>query len=243
MPVPALRFRTSTSRCPARLHDESGTRSWRDIVREGSGRLNGKKAVITGGDSGIGRAVAIAYAREGADVLISYLDEHDDARETERLVTATGGTASQPPVPITSLPAPPYIRSWLLPRRKSRPPHRAWCRGRGRPAGSPRRTFGRRRGRPSTCRARDRSHGSCRSRSRRDGDSSATPEKVVPEIAIDPVVSLASVRGVVSFPGGDTVVPGGAEEKVGAGGAIAYAALRCWGLRWGTLPGRRWPPR
>ena len=55
---------------------------------KGSGRLNGKKAVITGGDSGIGRAVAIAYAREGADVLISYLDEHDDARETERLVRA-----------------------------------------------------------------------------------------------------------------------------------------------------------
>ena len=53
---------------------------------KGSGRLNGKKAVITGGDSGIGRAVAIAYAREGADVLISYLNEHDDARETERLV-------------------------------------------------------------------------------------------------------------------------------------------------------------
>ncbi len=50
------------------------------------GRLNGKQAVITGGDSGIGRAIAIAYAREGADVLISYLDEHDDAPETERLV-------------------------------------------------------------------------------------------------------------------------------------------------------------
>lgn len=44
----------------------------------GSGRLAGKAAVITGGDSGIGRAVAIAFAREGADVLISYLDEHDD---------------------------------------------------------------------------------------------------------------------------------------------------------------------
>jgi NAD(P)-dependent dehydrogenase (short-subunit alcohol dehydrogenase family) len=57
---------------------------------KGSGRLNGKKAVITGGDSGIGRAVAIAYAREGADVLISYLNEHDDARETGRLVTEAG---------------------------------------------------------------------------------------------------------------------------------------------------------
>src|SRR6476620_1355758 len=60
---------------------------------KGSGRLNGKKAVITGGDSGIGRAIAIAYAREGADVLISYLDEHDDARETERLVKDAGRKA------------------------------------------------------------------------------------------------------------------------------------------------------
>jgi NAD(P)-dependent dehydrogenase (short-subunit alcohol dehydrogenase family) len=61
---------------------------------KGSGRLNGKKAVITGGDSGIGRAIAIAFAREGADVLISYLEEHDDARETERLVTEAGRTAA-----------------------------------------------------------------------------------------------------------------------------------------------------
>jgi len=53
---------------------------------KGSGRLEGKKAVITGGDSGIGRAVAIAYAREGADVLIAYLNEDEDARETKRLV-------------------------------------------------------------------------------------------------------------------------------------------------------------
>jgi NAD(P)-dependent dehydrogenase (short-subunit alcohol dehydrogenase family) len=56
----------------------------------GAGRLEGKAAVITGGDSGIGRAVAIAYAREGADVLISYLDEHDDARETARWVSEAG---------------------------------------------------------------------------------------------------------------------------------------------------------
>lgn len=59
----------------------------------GSGRLAGKVAVITGGDSGIGRAVAIAYAREGADVLISYLDEHDDAQETRRWVEQAGRKA------------------------------------------------------------------------------------------------------------------------------------------------------
>ncbi|HEY0933097.1 MAG TPA: SDR family oxidoreductase [Trebonia sp.] len=59
----------------------------------GSGRLAGKAAVITGADSGIGRAVAIAYAREGADVLISYLDEHDDAQETARWVQEAGRTA------------------------------------------------------------------------------------------------------------------------------------------------------
>jgi hypothetical protein len=53
---------------------------------KGSGRLEGMKAVITGGDSGIGRAVAIAYAREGADVLIAYLNENDDANEVKTLI-------------------------------------------------------------------------------------------------------------------------------------------------------------
>ncbi|WP_104525586.1 glucose 1-dehydrogenase [Blastococcus atacamensis] len=57
---------------------------------QGSGRLTGKAAVITGGDSGIGRAVAIAFAREGADVLISYLDEHEDAQDTARYVEQAG---------------------------------------------------------------------------------------------------------------------------------------------------------
>jgi NAD(P)-dependent dehydrogenase (short-subunit alcohol dehydrogenase family) len=59
----------------------------------GSGRLAGKAAIITGGDSGIGRAVAIAYAREGADVLLSYLDEHEDAEETARFVEEAGQRA------------------------------------------------------------------------------------------------------------------------------------------------------
>ena len=57
---------------------------------KGSGKLLGRKAIITGGDSGIGRAVAIAFAREGADVLISYLNEHEDAEETGRYVTEAG---------------------------------------------------------------------------------------------------------------------------------------------------------
>jgi NAD(P)-dependent dehydrogenase (short-subunit alcohol dehydrogenase family) len=59
----------------------------------GSGRLAGKAAVITGADSGIGRAVAIAFAREGADVLVSYLDEHEDANETRRWVEQAGRRA------------------------------------------------------------------------------------------------------------------------------------------------------
>ncbi|SNT47824.1 hypothetical protein SAMN05421812_10726 [Asanoa hainanensis] len=59
----------------------------------GHGRLTGKRAVITGGDSGIGRAAAIAFAREGADVLIAYLDEDDDARATAKLVEEAGRTA------------------------------------------------------------------------------------------------------------------------------------------------------
>ena len=59
----------------------------------GHGRLADKKALITGADSGIGRAVALAFAREGADVLISYLNEHEDAKETERLVKEAGRKA------------------------------------------------------------------------------------------------------------------------------------------------------
>jgi len=59
----------------------------------GSGRLTGRATIITGADSGIGRAVAIAFAREGADVLISYLSEHEDARETARWVEEAGRRA------------------------------------------------------------------------------------------------------------------------------------------------------
>lgn len=67
----------------------------------GVGRLTGKAAVITGGDSGIGRAVALAYAREGADVLISYLNEESDAQETCRVVRAAGRKAVAVPGDIS----------------------------------------------------------------------------------------------------------------------------------------------
>jgi NAD(P)-dependent dehydrogenase (short-subunit alcohol dehydrogenase family) len=57
-----------------------------DEKHRGSGKLQDKVAIITGGDSGIGRAVAVAFAKEGADVSVVYLEEHKDAKETERLV-------------------------------------------------------------------------------------------------------------------------------------------------------------
>lgn len=60
---------------------------------KGSGKLKGRSAIITGGGSGIGRAVAIAFAREGADVLISYLKEDDDANETAQLIKEAGRKA------------------------------------------------------------------------------------------------------------------------------------------------------
>lgn|SRR5690606_3597697 len=56
----------------------------------GSGKLAGRVAIVTGGDSGIGRAVAVAFAREGADSVIGYLEEHEDAKETVRLVEEAG---------------------------------------------------------------------------------------------------------------------------------------------------------
>jgi NAD(P)-dependent dehydrogenase (short-subunit alcohol dehydrogenase family) len=63
-----------------------------DSSSRGSGKLSGKVALITGGDSGIGRAVAIAYAKEGADVAIVYLNEHKDAEDTKSMVEEQGGT-------------------------------------------------------------------------------------------------------------------------------------------------------
>jgi NAD(P)-dependent dehydrogenase (short-subunit alcohol dehydrogenase family) len=85
---------------PKQQQEPPGTQSAMDPVPDcgeesyrGSGRLEGKAAVITGGDSGIGRAVAIAFAREGADVLIAYLSEDDDARDTAGWVEKAGRRA------------------------------------------------------------------------------------------------------------------------------------------------------
>ena len=57
---------------------------------KGSGKLAGKVALVSGGDSGIGRAAAVHFAREGADVAIMYLDEHEDAQDAKRMIEAEG---------------------------------------------------------------------------------------------------------------------------------------------------------
>jgi NAD(P)-dependent dehydrogenase (short-subunit alcohol dehydrogenase family) len=76
---------------PGRESDMPVAPDFGEATYRGSGRLEGKRALITGGDSGIGRAVALAFAREGADVVISYLpEEEDDAQETARVVQEAG---------------------------------------------------------------------------------------------------------------------------------------------------------
>ncbi len=78
---------------PGRQSEMDPQPDYGEETYKGSGRLTGKTAVITGGDSGIGRAVALAFAREGADVVVSYLNEDDDASETKRVVEEAGRTA------------------------------------------------------------------------------------------------------------------------------------------------------
>ncbi len=77
-------------RQPGREHKMKPRPQAEDEKRRGSGKLQGKVAIITGGDSGIGRAVAIAFAKEGADISIVYLEERKDATETKRLVEKHG---------------------------------------------------------------------------------------------------------------------------------------------------------
>ena len=77
-------------RQPGREHEMTPRPKVEKPTHKGSGKLEGKVAIITGGDSGIGRAVAVAFAIEGADCLISYLEEHEDAKETARMVEEKG---------------------------------------------------------------------------------------------------------------------------------------------------------
>ncbi|MCJ8239899.1 SDR family oxidoreductase [Peteryoungia algae] len=78
---------------PGRTSDMTPRPDHGEESYKGSGKLEGLNAIITGGDSGIGRAVAIAYAREGADVLISYIEEDEDAKETAGWIERAGRKA------------------------------------------------------------------------------------------------------------------------------------------------------
>jgi NAD(P)-dependent dehydrogenase (short-subunit alcohol dehydrogenase family) len=89
--LPKPPFKPQTQSLPGSSRRMEPEPDYGESTYRGSGRLQDKKALITGGDSGIGRAVALAFAREGADVLIGYLpEEEEDAKETQRLVESAG---------------------------------------------------------------------------------------------------------------------------------------------------------
>ena len=89
-PFPKPPFPEQQQPVPGRSAKMNPEPDYGEKTYRGADKLKGKKTVVTGGDSGIGRAVALAFAREGADVLVSYLDEEDDAKETKRLVEGAG---------------------------------------------------------------------------------------------------------------------------------------------------------
>lgn len=90
MNYPKPPFEAQTQPLPGKSREMVPRPDYGEETYRGSGRLDGKVALITGADSGIGRAVALAYAREGADVMISFLDEEDDANVTLKLVEKAG---------------------------------------------------------------------------------------------------------------------------------------------------------